>query len=48
MNTDKRYSVQSVNGPGSDAEVDGWLAQQATAERPFLLAFADDGVIWGR
>lgn len=41
-------NIETVSGPGSDAEVGDWLAQQATAERPFLLAFADDGVIWGR
>ena len=25
-----------------------WLSQEANANRPFLLAFADDGVIWGK
>lgn len=48
MSTHDHFNVEPVSGPGSDAEAGGWLAQQATAERPFLLAFADDGVIWGR
>jgi CRISPR-associated protein (TIGR03984 family) len=48
MSTHKLANVETLNGPGGDAEVGGWLAQQATAKRPFLLAFADDGVIWGR
>ena len=29
-------------------DVQGWLKKQLNASRPFLLAFADDGVIWGR
>ena len=29
-------------------EVCAWLEGQMSAKRPTLLAFADDGVIWGR
>jgi CRISPR-associated protein (TIGR03984 family) len=34
--------------PGPDADVRGWLRGQMNAERRWLLAHADDGVIWGR
>ena len=34
--------------PKSDQEVVDWLSKETSAERPFLLAFADDGVIWGK
>ena len=37
-----------IDPPKSDEAVPGWLAGHATAQRPWLLAFADDGVIWGR
>ena len=30
------------------ADLRGWLAERMTAEMPWLLVHADDGVIWGR
>lgn len=33
--------------PTSDDQVRAWLEDQLTPDLPFLLAFADDGVIWG-
>lgn len=40
--------VTELQPPAGDAAVPAWLAAQANAGRPFLLAFADDGVVWGR
>lgn len=40
--------VTDATPPKDDAAVASWLADQASAERPYLLAHADDGVIWGR
>jgi len=34
--------------PESDLAVCAWLAAQVDEQHPTLLAFADDGVIWGR
>ncbi len=34
--------------PGEGLSPFAWLESQLNAERPFLLAFADDGVIWGK
>ncbi|MBX7250973.1 MAG: TIGR03984 family CRISPR-associated protein [Candidatus Promineofilum sp.] len=48
MSTQTLDNVAIEDAPGSDAEVPVWLAGKATAERRFLLAFADDGVIWGQ
>ncbi len=39
--------VTNINPPKDDAVVASWLAKHASAERPYLLAHADDGVIWG-
>jgi CRISPR-associated protein (TIGR03984 family) len=35
------------DAPKNDSQVIGWLTQQLQ-EHEFLLAFADDGVIWGK
>lgn len=34
--------------PASDDEVLAWLHVQASEDRPFLLVYADDGVVWGK
>lgn len=33
--------------PKNNEEIPSWLKAHASAKRPYLLAFADDGVIWG-
>lgn len=43
----ERPYVSEIEPPSSDAEVGDWLAGLAGKQRPFLLAFADDGIIWG-
>lgn len=37
-----------ITAPKNDAEVEKWLAAQMRDDRKFLLAHADDGVIWGK
>jgi CRISPR-associated protein (TIGR03984 family) len=32
----------------TDQDLQNWLGAQLNSDRPYLLAFADDGVIWGR
>lgn len=39
---------KDIPAPESDAEVEKWLTAQMDEERQFLLAHADDGVIWGK
>lgn len=39
---------EEVIAPEPDADVLAWLHGQMNAERRWLLAHADDGVIWGR
>jgi CRISPR-associated protein (TIGR03984 family) len=45
--SERPYIHKIDTPPANDADVPAWLAGQATKERPFLLAFADDGIIWG-
>jgi CRISPR-associated protein (TIGR03984 family) len=40
--------AQELPAPAGDDAVPAWLAGQANDGRPFLLAFADDGIVWGR
>lgn len=39
---------KDIPPPKSDDEVEKWLAAQMSNDRKFLLAHADDGVIWGK
>jgi hypothetical protein len=39
--------IQSLQAPEDDKNVVTWLTGHAK-EHPFLLAFADDGVVWGK
>jgi CRISPR-associated protein (TIGR03984 family) len=45
--TDLNKLITKVEHPLNDDNVVDWLTQQVTADRPYLLAHADDGVIWG-
>jgi CRISPR-associated protein (TIGR03984 family) len=38
----------NFSAPTSDDDVKDWIIQQASETIPFLIAFADDGVIWGK
>jgi CRISPR-associated protein (TIGR03984 family) len=38
----------TFKAPNTDTEVLDWLKKESNEKRPFLLAFADDGVIWGK
>lgn len=40
--------VITIDAPHDNEAVAQWLGEQAKTERPFLLAHADDGVIWGK
>jgi CRISPR-associated protein (TIGR03984 family) len=40
--------VSLVSAPALDEDLVTWVEQQSSADRPWLLAHADDGVIWGR
>lgn len=48
MNVLELQNVTSIEPPANDEAVADWLAKQANTTRPFLLAYADDGIIWGR
>ncbi|RIK82026.1 TIGR03984 family CRISPR-associated protein [candidate division KSB1 bacterium] len=37
-----------IPAPTNDAEVEKWLKAKMSLDHPFLLAHADDGVIWGK
>lgn len=43
-----RYNMNEMDAPKNDKAVRDWLTAQITDQRPTLLAFADDGVIWGK
>ncbi|MGB3218740.1 MAG: CRISPR-associated protein Csx19 [Anaerolineae bacterium] len=40
--------VSRIDPPSGDEAVTKWLGEQIKEDRPFLLAHADDGVIWGK
>jgi CRISPR-associated protein (TIGR03984 family) len=47
MNESKRQVI-GLEAPKPDDEAVAWLEKQMSDERPWLLAHADDGVIWGK
>ena len=40
--------VSLVSAPALAEDLVTWVEQQSSADRPWFLAHADDGVIWGR
>ncbi len=42
------FKVEEIDPPENDEAVRDWLAKQISPDNPYLLAHADDGVIWGR
>lgn len=45
---DLKISAPEHTPPASDESVRDWLAAQLNEDRPYLLALADDGILWGR
>lgn len=41
-------TVETITPPGAEENVAEWIRKQMTPGRNFLLAHADDGVIWGK
>ncbi|MBL8170421.1 MAG: TIGR03984 family CRISPR-associated protein [Acidobacteria bacterium] len=39
---------EPLDAPQTEADLQVWVTRQLNAKRPWLLAHADDGVIWGR
>jgi len=39
---------EPLDAPQAETNLPGWLGKQLNTQRPWLLAHADDGVIWGK
>lgn len=48
MSNLEQRCVTTVSAPRDDETTAQWLSEQMNADYPFLLAHADDGVIWGK
>lgn len=48
MSSLEERCVTTIAAPGDNEAVCQWLGEQAKTDGPFLLAHADDGVIWGK